>query len=79
MMYHEVQEYFPSDGYNKDTFVRRMDILCTKCSLENQSDLLVEETTNPKCSIRWTKKMHQCLNVKARQIIVESDFNIALE
>lgn len=52
MMYHEVQEYFPSDGYNKDTFVRRMDILCTKCSLENQSDLLVEENTNPKCSIR---------------------------
>ena len=25
------------------------------------------------------KKMHQCLNVKARQIIVESDSNIALE
>lgn len=23
-MHHKVQEYFPSDGYNKDTFVRRV-------------------------------------------------------
>lgn len=51
-MYHKVQEYFPSDGYNKDTFVRRVDIPCTKCSLENQSDLPIKENTNPKCSIR---------------------------